>query len=66
MMCAIRPCDFPRARAIRIIVFIQLAGCDLPATCLLVANFSRTRFDRWVGDARARLIESLAILVEQE
>jgi hypothetical protein len=36
---------FPRARAIRIIVFTQLAGCDLPATCRLVADFSRTRFE---------------------
>jgi hypothetical protein len=45
-MCAIRPVIAP-ARAIRIIVFIQLAACDLPATCRLVADFSRTRFDRW-------------------
>ena len=36
-----------RPRAIRIIVFIQLAGYDLPATCRLVADFSKTRFDRW-------------------
>jgi hypothetical protein len=54
---------FPRARAIRIIVFIQLAGCDLPATCLLVADFSRTRFDRWVGVVRRRNVtRSLKIM----
>jgi hypothetical protein len=32
----------PRPRAIRIIVFIYLSGSDLPATCRLVADFSRT------------------------
>jgi hypothetical protein len=42
----------PRPRAIRIIAFIQLAGCDLPGTCRLVADFSRTRFDRWAGVVR--------------
>jgi hypothetical protein len=41
----------PRPHAIRIIVFIQLAACDLPATCRLVADFNRTRFDRWAGVA---------------
>jgi hypothetical protein len=45
---------FPRPAQSDIIVFIQLAGCDLPATCLLVAHFSRTRFDRWVGVVRRR------------
>jgi hypothetical protein len=40
-----------RPRAIRIIVFIQLAGCDLPASCRLVADFSRTRFERWADIA---------------
>jgi hypothetical protein len=28
--------------------FIQLAGCDLPATCRLVADFSTT-IRRWGG-----------------
>jgi hypothetical protein len=32
-------------RAIRIIVFSPKVGCDLPATCRLVADFSPTRFD---------------------
>jgi hypothetical protein len=41
----------PRPRAIGIIVFIQLAGSDLPATCRLVADFSKTRFDRRTGVA---------------
>jgi hypothetical protein len=31
--------------------FIPLAGCNLPATCRLVADFSRTGFDRCAGVA---------------
>jgi hypothetical protein len=54
--CAPSGPAIPRPRAIRIIVFIQLAGCDLTATCRLVADFSRTRFDRWAGVVRRRAV----------
>jgi hypothetical protein len=64
MIAPIKPCALARLRAIRIIVsFIPQAGCDLPATFRLLADFSRTRFDRW--GARCAFIRGRDVSVRQ-